>query len=252
MKLPKNLLIILGVVLTMGLLSSCDFTTRQKIESGLKEPLSVYPTKNLEDFYDKEGYRDSNFSKDDKGVWNLYTAVAKREEPEILTNEGVSLCIDRNTRKSKGYYFIKKSYDNGDDATLTQYPLTMKNGKLVLKEKNVDVSIKNKVEKFVFFVQVGKFKALKDYDSKSVHYNSQVPNYLLSYKLNKNDNNINKLRKLYNLKIGDNPKLILRGTGDAKNHSSKDNNVDFDLNNKKDRYVINYVNYEPKKRCDNW
>ncbi len=50
MKLTKNLLIILGVVLTMGLISSCDFTTKQKIESGLKEPLSVYPTKNLEDF----------------------------------------------------------------------------------------------------------------------------------------------------------------------------------------------------------
>ena len=80
MKLTKNLLIILGVVLTMGLLSSCDFTTRQKIESGLKEPLSVYPTKNLEDFYDKEGYRDSNFSKDDKGVWSILTVFAKSNE----------------------------------------------------------------------------------------------------------------------------------------------------------------------------
>ena len=58
MKLTKNLSFILGLITAMGLLSSCDFTTREKIESGLKEPLSVYPTKNLADFYDKEGYRD--------------------------------------------------------------------------------------------------------------------------------------------------------------------------------------------------
>ncbi|WP_158696528.1 Csa1 family protein [Staphylococcus agnetis] len=50
MKLARKIIIISGLVMTIGLLSSCDITTRQKIESGLKEPLSVYPTKNLEDF----------------------------------------------------------------------------------------------------------------------------------------------------------------------------------------------------------
>ena len=76
MKLTKKFSFILGLIIAMGLLSSCNFTTRQKIESGLKEPFSVYPTKNLEDFYDKEGYRDSNFSKDDKGVWSVISAVS--------------------------------------------------------------------------------------------------------------------------------------------------------------------------------
>ena len=28
----------------------------------------MYPTENLEDFYDKEGYRDGEFKKDDKGT----------------------------------------------------------------------------------------------------------------------------------------------------------------------------------------
>ncbi|WP_262374771.1 tandem-type lipoprotein, partial [Staphylococcus aureus] len=28
-----------------------------------------YPTKNLEDFYDKEGFRDEEFEKGDKGTW---------------------------------------------------------------------------------------------------------------------------------------------------------------------------------------
>ena len=30
--------------------------------------LNVYPTKNLEDFYDKEGYRDEEFDKMIKGL----------------------------------------------------------------------------------------------------------------------------------------------------------------------------------------
>ncbi|WP_182736195.1 Csa1 family protein, partial [Staphylococcus hyicus] len=70
-------------------------STREKIESGLKEPLSVYPTKNLEDFYDNEGYRDSNFSKDDKGIWMLISVLSKRNEEGKIKREGVKLYIDR-------------------------------------------------------------------------------------------------------------------------------------------------------------
>ena len=29
----------------------------------------MYPIKNLEDLYDKEGYRDEEFEKRDKGTW---------------------------------------------------------------------------------------------------------------------------------------------------------------------------------------
>ena len=29
----------------------------------------MYPIKNLEDLYDKEGYRDEEFEKEDKGTW---------------------------------------------------------------------------------------------------------------------------------------------------------------------------------------
>ncbi|WP_262616967.1 tandem-type lipoprotein [Staphylococcus chromogenes] len=107
MKLARSIILIIELMMSIGVLSSCDFTTRQKIESRLKEPLSVYPTKDLEDFYDKEGYRDSNFSKDDKGVWSIFTSIAKRNDEGKLKTEGVILFIDRNTRKSKGNYFVQ-------------------------------------------------------------------------------------------------------------------------------------------------
>ncbi|WP_255964280.1 Csa1 family protein, partial [Staphylococcus aureus] len=34
-----------------------------------EKTLSMYPIKNLEDLYDKEGYRDDQFDKNDKGTW---------------------------------------------------------------------------------------------------------------------------------------------------------------------------------------
>ncbi|WP_187396412.1 Csa1 family protein, partial [Staphylococcus aureus] len=34
-----------------------------------EKTLSMYPIKNLEDLYDKEGYRDDQFDKKDKGTW---------------------------------------------------------------------------------------------------------------------------------------------------------------------------------------
>ncbi|MFB1517937.1 tandem-type lipoprotein Lpl7, partial [Staphylococcus aureus] len=38
-----------------------------QIKKSFAKTLDVYPTKNLEDFYDKEGYRDGEFKKGDKG-----------------------------------------------------------------------------------------------------------------------------------------------------------------------------------------
>ena len=35
----------------------------------------MYPIKNLEDLYDKEGYRDGEFKKGDKGIWTLLPQV---------------------------------------------------------------------------------------------------------------------------------------------------------------------------------
>ena len=52
--------------------------------------LEMYPIKNLEDLYDKEGYRDGEFKKDDKGTWVLYSAIVsqtKRREFKITRND---------------------------------------------------------------------------------------------------------------------------------------------------------------------
>ncbi|NJH78980.1 tandem-type lipoprotein [Staphylococcus agnetis] len=247
MKFTKNLFIILGVVLTMGLLSSCDFTTRQKIESGLKEPLSVYPTKNLEDFYDKEGYRDSNFSKDDKGVWSVISAISKRNEEGKIRMEGVMLYIDRNTRTSEGYYFVDNESEDEHKNGEKKYPLIMKNNQLILKDKNVDEDIQREVKDFKFFVQFGNLSDLDRYKEKDASYNSLAPNYLISYHLNQNDDNLKEILKLYSIKAGENPELKIYGDGDFKSDAIDSNTINYKLKGEVGRFYNSSVSYEPKR-----
>ena len=48
----------------------------EKIKKSFEKTLGMYPIKNLEDLYDKEGYRDEEFDKDDKGTWLLHSEMA--------------------------------------------------------------------------------------------------------------------------------------------------------------------------------
>ncbi|XTV95969.1 Csa1 family protein, partial [Staphylococcus aureus] len=41
----------------------------EQIKKSFAKTLDMYPIKNLEDLYDKEGYRDGEFKKGDKGTW---------------------------------------------------------------------------------------------------------------------------------------------------------------------------------------
>ncbi|HDH4907223.1 TPA: tandem-type lipoprotein, partial [Staphylococcus aureus] len=83
----------------------------EQIKKSFSKTLDMYPIKNLEDLYDKEGYRDGEFKKGDKGMWTIYTDFAKSNKSDELDDEGMVLNLDRNTRTAKGYYFVKKFYE---------------------------------------------------------------------------------------------------------------------------------------------
>ncbi|HHS4727156.1 TPA: tandem-type lipoprotein Lpl5, partial [Staphylococcus aureus] len=103
-------LLILSIFVT-----SCDGDNKitgdskeTQIKKSFSKTLDMYPIKNLEDLYDKEGYRDGEFKKGDKGMWTIYTDFAKGNKSDELDDEGMVLNLDRNTRTAKGYYFVKK------------------------------------------------------------------------------------------------------------------------------------------------
>ncbi|HDI7371135.1 TPA: Csa1 family protein, partial [Staphylococcus aureus] len=88
-------------VFIMGCDRSSDTTENQRedskeeqIKKSFEKTLDMYPIKNLEDLYDKEGYRDGEFKKGDKGMWTIYTDFAKSNKQGGLSNEGMVLYLD--------------------------------------------------------------------------------------------------------------------------------------------------------------
>ncbi|SUK31891.1 Membrane lipoprotein [Staphylococcus aureus] len=98
----------------------------EQIKKSFAKTLDMYPIKNLEDLYDKEGYRDGEFEKGDKGMWTIYTDFAKSNKSDELSNEGMVLHLDRNTRTAKGYYFVKTFYENDKLPDRKNYKVEMK------------------------------------------------------------------------------------------------------------------------------
>ncbi|HGZ9191746.1 TPA: tandem-type lipoprotein, partial [Staphylococcus aureus] len=129
-------------VFIMGCDRSSDTTENQRedskeeqIKKSFEKTLDMYPIKNLEDLYDKEGYRDGEFKKGDKGMWTIYTDFAKSNKQGGLSNEGMVLYLDRNTRTAKGHYFVKTFYEKNKFPDRKNYNVEMKNNKIILLDK---------------------------------------------------------------------------------------------------------------------
>ena len=76
----------------------------EQIKKSFAKTLDMYPIKNLEDLYDKEGYRDGEFEKGDKGMWVLYSSIVSEFKGERLKSRGMVLKLDRNKRTAKKLY----------------------------------------------------------------------------------------------------------------------------------------------------
>ncbi|HCY5402180.1 TPA: Csa1 family protein, partial [Staphylococcus aureus] len=69
-----------------------------QIKENFNKMLSLYPTKNLEDFYDKEGFRDQEFEKGDKGTWIVDSEMVVELKDKKMESRSMVLYINRNTR----------------------------------------------------------------------------------------------------------------------------------------------------------
>ena len=90
--------------------------------------LNVYPTKNLEDFYDKEGYRDEEFDKNDKGTWIINSKMIVEPKGKDMEARGMVLHINRNTRTTKGDFIIKRITEDNKGDLMLKTKISGKNG----------------------------------------------------------------------------------------------------------------------------
>ena len=207
MKYSKKLLLCISFLLITIFIGGCGFMNKddskeKEIKKSFNKTLSMYPIKNLEDLYDKEGYRDEEFDKDDKGTWLLHWEMAVQRKGEDLETRGMVLKINRNTQTSKGDYITNKiTYDNKGrpQNNKKKYPIKMENNKIIPIKKIEDSKIKREIDEFKFFAQYANFKELNDYKNGNVSYNPNVPSYSAEYDLENSDYNVKQLRERYDI-----------------------------------------------------
>ena len=239
------------------LVSACGNGKEAEIKQNFNKTLSMYPTKNLEDFYDKEGYRDEEFDKDDKGTWIINSKMIVEPKGEDMEARGMVLRINRNTRTAKGDFIIKRITENNKgipDVKDKKYPVKMEHNKIIPTKQIKDKKLKKEIENFKFFVQYGNFKNLKDYKDGDISYNPNVPSYSAQYQLNNYDNNVKQLRKRYDIPTNQAPKLLLKGDGDLKGSSVGSKNLEFTFveNKEENIFFTDAVQFTPSEDDESW
>nr|WFO05511.1 tandem-type lipoprotein [Staphylococcus aureus] len=216
--------------------AGCSMGKEAEIKKSFEKTLSMYPIKNLEDLYDKEGYRDDQFDKNDKGTWIVNSQMATQNKGEALKIKGMVLYMNRNTKTTKGYYYInaiKNDKDGRPQENEKRYPVKMVDNKIIPTKEIKDKNIKKEIENFKFFAQYGNFKDLSKYQDGDISYNPEVPSYSAKYQLTNDDYNVKQLRKRYNIPTNKAPKLLLKGTGNLKGSSVGYKDIEFTFVEKK-------------------
>ncbi|WP_251943841.1 tandem-type lipoprotein [Staphylococcus sp. Marseille-Q5304] len=258
MKILKRLLLYVFVLFASILISGCGVLNIEKsskerqIKKSFSKTLDMYPIKNLEDLYEKEGYRDDQFEKSDKGTWLLHSEMAIQLKGEDIETRGMVLKINRNTRTSKGHYITNTlSYDDKGrpQDNKKKYPVKMENNKIIPTRKVEDSNIRKEIRQFKFFAQYSNFKDFKDYKHGKISYNPNVPSYAAKYQLDNNDYNVKQLRKRYDIPTKQAPKLLLNGSGDLKGSSVgyKDIEYTFVENKKENIFFTDSIYFKPSE-----
>ena len=257
MRQSRKLKLGICLILLIILIGSCIILTKTnsrnaQIKKTFNQTLSLYPTKNLEDFYDKEGFRDQEFDKGDKGTWIIHSEMVIEPKGRNMESRGMVLHVNLNTRTTKGYFLIseitedKKGYVHNKDK---KYPVKMEHNKIIPIKPIPNDKLKKEIENFKFFVQYGNFKDFKDYKNGDISYNPNVPSYSAKYLLNNDDYNVQQLRKRYNIPTKQAPELKLKGDGDLKGSSigSKDLEFTFVENKKENIFFTDSVQFTPSE-----
>ncbi|MEB6833248.1 tandem-type lipoprotein [Staphylococcus aureus] len=239
-RLNKLVLGIIFLFLVISITAGCGIGKEAEVKKSFEKTLSMYPIKNLEDLYDKEGYRDDQFDKNDKGTWIVNSQMAIQNKGEALKIKGMLLKIDRNTRSAKGFYYTNEikteKYEVAQD-NQKKYPVKMINNKFISTEEVKEENIKKEIENFKFFVQYGNFKDLSKYKDGDISYNPEVPSYSAKYQVTNDDYNVKQLRKRYDIPTNKAPKLLLKGTGNLKGSSVGYKDIEFTFVEKKGKNI---------------
>ena len=262
MKRAKKLMLLISLVMLTIFIDGCGMMNKddnketnktlnkeEQIKQKFSQTLDMYPIKNLEDLYDKEGFRDEEFDKDDKGMWVLRSELATKKIGQNLRSEGMTIYLDRNKKQATGYYFINeyKEDSKGMKNQKEKIPVEIKNNQILIKSPVNDKKLKKKIEDFKFFSQYASFKDLNRYKNSDISYNPNEPSYDIQYNLDGNDENVKKLHKIYGIPVKYSPTLNMKIVGDLNKSSVGYKKLEYVFIRNQDKEIVfdDYLDYQP-------
>ncbi|HDB6203469.1 TPA: tandem-type lipoprotein [Staphylococcus aureus] len=255
-KLMLGICLVLLIILIVGYVIMTKINSRSaQIKDTFNQTLKLYPTKNLEDFYDKEGFRDQEFEKGDKGNWIVDSEMVIELKDKKMESRSMVLYINRNTRTTKGNFIVRELWEDSKgyaQSKDTKYPVKMEHNRIIPTKPIADDKLRKEIENFKFFVQYGDFKDINDYKDGDISYNPNVPSYSAKYQLKNDDYNVKQLRKRYNIPTNKAPKLLLKGDGDLKGSSIGSKNLEFTFveNKEENIYFSDSINFKPTEEMN--
>ncbi|MDE8534169.1 tandem-type lipoprotein [Staphylococcus aureus] len=245
--------LVLGIsflLLIISIVAGCGTGKEAEIKKSFEKTLSMYPIKNLEDLYDKEGYRDDEFDKNDKGTWTISSEMAVQPKGERMKSKGMVLYMNRNTKTTTGKYIVSETLHDEDGRPKSkdiEYPVKMIDNKIIPTKDIKDEKIKKEIENFKFFAQYGNFIDLTKYKGGDISYNPEAPIYSAKYQLTNDDYNVKQLRKRYDIPTNKAPKLLLKGSGNLDGSSVGYKKIEFTFVEKKgeNTYFTANLHFKP-------
>lgn len=242
-----KIVLIFGCLFSLISISRCNKLTTlghdKQIKENINNSLKVYPTKDLENFYDIDGYKSSDFDKNDKGVWVFDTSINKKSK-NTLHSEGAILFINRNKSESTGHYYIRNFKDQGQD-TVKKYPIKLKGNRIYPINDKINESVKNKIKRFRFLIQYTDINdSIKDKKGK-LYYNYNTHTFKGRYTLNGKDQLLKEIIKKYNL-TSKQADLLIKGPQKPNTKGISDKGIQISINKHK-YYLSDYIIYKPDK-----
>ena len=253
MKHSKKLVLFVSFLILTIFIGGCGIMTKEdnkeeKIKKSFEKTLGMYPIKNLVDLYDKEGYRDEEFDKGDKGTWVLQNYMTVRNKNQNLETRGMVLFLNRNNKKATGKFYINR-YDENEKSEKETYPVELKNNKIILKKTISDKNLEKEIENFKFFSQYANFKNIEKYKDGRISSNPNVPSYEAEYQLDNSDDNVKKIRDFYNVPTKKTPTLKMKSIGELDNNSIGYKKIEYIFSQNKEENIMfsDFINFEPSK-----
>ncbi|MBP1046583.1 Csa1 family protein [Enterococcus sp. BWM-S5] len=215
----------------MTMMGGCGNQAKENAQKQLRDFTSLYPMKDLTEFYDLEGSRDEAFAEDDQGVWVISSGYSYEQDDELHSHR-VTLDFNKNTRNAEGYYYYSIFGDTPGGREIKKIAIKYDHDQIVSADEQTLPEEMANYKFLIQYVELGN-SFLNSLDVLDARYNEQTAICFVKYQLEKEERMLVAVEGAYRETAGETPSLLIEGDGKDgwEQHSSRHLSISFGTSN---------------------